>query len=112
MIFFPFLVLLMVLCIRLLWAEWMVVFWYVMFDVKKLIWSEINKLSVSFLYGIKILGSYNGFCIWWMDGDERAFILYQRVTDADLRALVSDEVFQAEPVWKLGDIQVNWYNLI
>lgn len=31
----------------------------------------------------------------------------QRVTDADLRALVSDEVFQAEPVWKLGDIQVN-----
>jgi len=42
-----------------------------------------------------------------MDGDERAFILYQRVTDADLRALVSDEVFQAEPVWKLGDIQVN-----
>ncbi|XP_047165078.1 2-isopropylmalate synthase 1, chloroplastic-like [Vigna umbellata] len=30
----------------------------------------------------------------------------KRVTDADLRALVSDEVFQAEPVWKLGDIQV------
>ncbi|KHN37280.1 2-isopropylmalate synthase 2, chloroplastic [Glycine soja] len=30
----------------------------------------------------------------------------KRVTDADLRALVSDEVFQAEPVWKLGDLQV------
>nr|XP_029145100.1 2-isopropylmalate synthase 2, chloroplastic isoform X1 [Arachis hypogaea] len=29
-----------------------------------------------------------------------------RVTDADLRALVSDEVFQAEPIWKLGDLQV------
>ncbi|KAG4911351.1 hypothetical protein JHK82_057358 [Glycine max] len=32
--------------------------------------------------------------------------LEERVTDADLRALVSDEVFQAEPVWKLGDLQV------
>ncbi|XP_029126537.1 2-isopropylmalate synthase 2, chloroplastic [Cajanus cajan] len=30
----------------------------------------------------------------------------KRVTDADLRALVSDEVFQAEPIWKLGDLQV------
>ena len=31
----------------------------------------------------------------------------QRVTDADLRALVSDEVFQPEVVWKLHDVQVN-----
>lgn len=31
----------------------------------------------------------------------------QRVTDADLRALVSDEVFQPEIVWKLHDLQVN-----
>ena len=31
----------------------------------------------------------------------------QRVTDADLRALVSDEVFQPEVVWKLHDLQVN-----
>ncbi|MED6130863.1 2-isopropylmalate synthase 2, chloroplastic [Stylosanthes scabra] len=30
----------------------------------------------------------------------------KRVTDADLRALVSDEVFQAEPIWKLDDLQV------
>ncbi|KAJ1385831.1 Pyruvate carboxyltransferase [Sesbania bispinosa] len=30
----------------------------------------------------------------------------KRITDADLRALVSDEVFQAEPIWKLGDLQV------
>ncbi|KAI4345008.1 hypothetical protein L6164_012178 [Bauhinia variegata] len=30
----------------------------------------------------------------------------KRVTDADLRALVSDEVFQAEPIWKLLDLQV------
>ncbi|KAI4334754.1 hypothetical protein L6164_013466 [Bauhinia variegata] len=30
----------------------------------------------------------------------------KRVTDADLRALVSDEVFQAEPIWKLADLQV------
>ncbi|KAI5402066.1 2-isopropylmalate synthase 1, chloroplastic [Lathyrus oleraceus] len=30
----------------------------------------------------------------------------KRITDADLRALVSDEVFQAEPIWKLADIQV------
>ncbi|KAF3960715.1 hypothetical protein CMV_014590 [Castanea mollissima] len=30
----------------------------------------------------------------------------QRVIDADLRALVSDEVFQPEVVWKLHDIQV------
>lgn len=41
--------------------------------------------------------------------------VYQRITDADLRALVSDEVFQAEPIWKLADIQVSWnvlWNLI
>ena len=31
----------------------------------------------------------------------------QRVTDADLRALVSDEVLQPEVVWKLHDLQVN-----
>lgn len=31
----------------------------------------------------------------------------QRVTDADLIALVSDEVFQPEVVWKLLDMQVN-----
>lgn len=31
----------------------------------------------------------------------------QRVTDADLIALVSDEVFQPEVVWKLLDVQVN-----
>jgi hypothetical protein len=31
----------------------------------------------------------------------------QRFTDADLRALVSDEVFQPEVVWKLHDLQVN-----
>ncbi|XP_061360227.1 2-isopropylmalate synthase 2, chloroplastic-like isoform X2 [Gastrolobium bilobum] len=30
----------------------------------------------------------------------------KRITDADLRALVSDEVFQAKPIWKLGDLQV------
>ncbi|KAJ7957378.1 2-isopropylmalate synthase 2 [Quillaja saponaria] len=30
----------------------------------------------------------------------------KRVTDADLRALVSDEVFQPEVVWKLHDMQV------
>ncbi|TKY57655.1 2-isopropylmalate synthase 2 [Spatholobus suberectus] len=30
----------------------------------------------------------------------------KRVTDADLIALVSDEVVQAEPIWKLGDLQV------
>ncbi|KAF3457951.1 hypothetical protein FNV43_RR02613 [Rhamnella rubrinervis] len=30
----------------------------------------------------------------------------KRVTDADLRALVSDEVFQPEVVWKLLDLQV------
>lgn len=30
----------------------------------------------------------------------------KRVTDADLRALVSDEVFQPEVVWKLVDLQV------
>ncbi|KAJ7979066.1 2-isopropylmalate synthase 2 [Quillaja saponaria] len=30
----------------------------------------------------------------------------KRVTDADLRALVSDEVFQPEVVWKLHDLQV------
>lgn len=30
----------------------------------------------------------------------------KRVTDADLRALVSDEVFQPEIVWKLHDLQV------
>ncbi|EEF31840.1 2-isopropylmalate synthase 2, chloroplastic [Ricinus communis] len=30
----------------------------------------------------------------------------KRVTDADLIALVSDEVFQPEIVWKLGDLQV------
>ncbi|KAK4566831.1 hypothetical protein RGQ29_002903 [Quercus rubra] len=30
----------------------------------------------------------------------------KRVTDADLRALVSDEVFQPEVVWKLHDVQV------
>lgn len=31
---------------------------------------------------------------------------FQRVTDADLVALVSDEVFQPEVVWKLLDLQV------
>ncbi|KAF2322213.1 hypothetical protein GH714_008681 [Hevea brasiliensis] len=31
---------------------------------------------------------------------------YERVTDADLIALVSDEVFQPEIVWKLSDLQV------
>lgn len=31
----------------------------------------------------------------------------QRVTDADLIALVSDEIFQPEVVWKLLDMQVN-----
>ncbi|KAK7247121.1 hypothetical protein RIF29_41998 [Crotalaria pallida] len=30
----------------------------------------------------------------------------KRVTDADLRALISEDVYQAEPVWKLGDLQV------
>ncbi|XP_061351609.1 LOW QUALITY PROTEIN: probable 2-isopropylmalate synthase [Gastrolobium bilobum] len=30
----------------------------------------------------------------------------KRVTDADLKALVSDEVFHAEPIWKLADLQV------
>ncbi|MCI18325.1 2-isopropylmalate synthase chloroplastic-like [Trifolium medium] len=29
----------------------------------------------------------------------------KRITDADLRALVSDEVFQAEPIWKLDGLQ-------
>jgi 2-isopropylmalate synthase len=33
-------------------------------------------------------------------------LLIQRVTDADIIALVSDEVFQPEAVWKLLDIQV------
>lgn len=32
--------------------------------------------------------------------------LIQRVTDADIIALVSDEVFQPEAVWKLLDLQV------
>lgn len=41
----------------------LVVFWYAMFDIKKLIWSEINTISVSFLYGIKVSGYDNGFCI-------------------------------------------------
>ncbi|XP_054805204.1 2-isopropylmalate synthase 2, chloroplastic-like isoform X2 [Prosopis cineraria] len=30
----------------------------------------------------------------------------KRITDADLRALVSDEVFQAEPIWKFDALQV------
>ncbi|KAK2405713.1 putative 2-isopropylmalate synthase [Trifolium repens] len=30
----------------------------------------------------------------------------KRITDADLRALVSDEVLQAEPIWKLDGLQV------
>lgn len=34
-------------------------------------------------------------------------LVIQRVTDADLIALVSDEVFQPEAVWKLLDMQVN-----
>lgn len=33
-------------------------------------------------------------------------LVIQRVTDADLIALVSDEVFQPEAVWKLLDMQV------
>ena len=33
-------------------------------------------------------------------------LVLQRVTDADLIALVSDEVFQPEVVWKLHDLQV------
>jgi len=41
-----------------------VVFWYVMFDVKKLIWSVINKIGVSFLYGIKVFG--NSVSDGWM----------------------------------------------
>ncbi|XP_028759820.1 2-isopropylmalate synthase 1, chloroplastic [Neltuma alba] len=30
----------------------------------------------------------------------------KRITDADLRALVSDEIFQAEPIWKFEALQV------
>jgi hypothetical protein len=33
--------------------------------------------------------------------------MLERVTDADLIALVSDEVFQPENVWKLHDLQVS-----
>lgn len=32
--------------------------------------------------------------------------LIQNITDDDLIALVSDEVFQPQVVWKLGDVQV------
>lgn len=49
------------------------------------------------------------FHICWICSDNLLVfcIVYQRITDADLRALVSDEVFQAEPIWKLDDLQVS-----
>ncbi|KAE9610872.1 putative homocitrate synthase [Lupinus albus] len=30
----------------------------------------------------------------------------KRITDVDLRAMVSNEVFKAKPIWKLGELQV------
>lgn len=44
-------------------------------------------------------------------------MLSQTITNDDLIALVSDEVFQPEVVWKLGDVQVCmgtklWFNLV
>lgn len=41
-----------------------------------------------------------------MSPDRLCSLAVQRVTDADIIALVSDEVFQPEAVWKLLDIQV------
>lgn len=31
---------------------------------------------------------------------------WQHITDNDIEALVSDEIFQPEVVWSLGDLQV------
>lgn len=36
-----------------------------------------------------------------------SFLVSQTITDDDLIALVSDEVFQPQVVWKLGDVQVH-----
>lgn len=33
--------------------------------------------------------------------------MFQNVTDDDLIALVADEVFQPQVIWKLGDAQVS-----
>lgn len=41
-----------------------------------------------------------------MSPDCLCYLVIQRVTDADLIALVSDEVFQPEAVWTLLDMQV------
>jgi len=35
------------------------------------------------------------------------FYFFYRVTDADLKALVSDKVCDVEPIWKLGGLGVN-----
>lgn len=34
-------------------------------------------------------------------------LFFQKVTDDDLIALVSDEVFQPQVFWRLGDVQVD-----
>lgn len=31
----------------------------------------------------------------------------QRITDEDIEALLSDEIFQPKVIWSLGDLQVN-----
>ncbi|XP_024043586.1 2-isopropylmalate synthase 1, chloroplastic isoform X2 [Citrus clementina] len=59
----------------------------------------LGKLSLVTSLMTSSLGLYSGISKQWLNKKKR-------VTDADLIALVSDEVFQPEVVWKLLDMQV------
>lgn len=77
------------------------------------------KNDAKFSYGKTIISSFYPLCELWLCmlasfGSWKGVIydllslcaMCQRVTDADIRALVSDEVFQPAVVWKLHDLQV------
>lgn len=59
----------------------------------------------------KVVGLYALFiqtysCVSNSTDRIHVILMIQRVTDADIIALVSDEVFQPEALWRLLDIQV------
>lgn len=35
--------------------------------------------------------------------------MWQHISDGDIEALVSDEIFQPQIIWSLGDLQASYY---
>lgn len=55
-------------------------------------------IFLAFIWAIVGVGTFILICL-------NSLLMMQNITDDDLIALVSDEVFQPQEVWKLGDVQ-------